>query len=137
MSARRFHLGDLLSVTTERLVSPEHLDGFYNILGYMTGEDLFTHQLSRANDLCKPALLAQHPQLAAIEVPDFSGFPRETIGAAVAGWVAEQVAIYGEWLEVEPLPPSAAFAGDPIAELEDMVGKDRVITVAIEDGDDD
>lgn len=59
-----FDISDVLSITHERLVSTRHMDGVYDILNFMTGENLFTHSLPRAAEVCKPALLAQFPQLA-------------------------------------------------------------------------
>jgi hypothetical protein len=107
-----FHLGDVLSVTTGRLVSPEHIGGIYKILGFMCGEDLFTHQLPRAAEECKPELLRQHPDLAAVEVPD--EFHNAT---HVHSWLAEQVAKYGETRVVQPLAAEDHTSIDPIAEL--------------------
>ena len=105
MTTRQFHLGDILSVTTGCLVSPRHMDGVYDILNWMTGDNLFTHQLPRANDECQGPLLAQHPDLAAIEVPDEWGDgSREGAKRAVDDWLAEQVTIYGETRQVAPPP---------------------------------
>jgi hypothetical protein len=121
----KFHLGDVLSVTTERLVSPNGVGGVYRILNHLTGDDLFTHQLPRAVDACKPAVLAQHPQLADVEVPgDFGG------EAGVRSWLAEQVAVYGERLEVTPV--AGWEPRDPIAELVERVGADRVVPVLVD-----
>ena len=39
--SRDFDLGDIPSITTGALVSPRHIDGVYDILDYMTGEQLF------------------------------------------------------------------------------------------------
>lgn len=58
-----FHLGDVLSITTGVLVSFRSMEGIYDILNFMTGDDLFTHQLPRATDECKPHLLEQFPEL--------------------------------------------------------------------------
>jgi len=108
----RFHLGDILSITTGRVVSPDRIGGIYNILNFMTGDDLFTHQLPRASDECRPALLAQHPDLAAVEPPaDFDDEEH------VWRWLAEQSAVYGETRDVLPLTPSDQTVIDPIAEL--------------------
>ena len=61
-----FHIGDILSVTTGRLVSPRHIEGVYDILNWMTGESLFTHQLPRVSREAGPVLLAAHPQIRQI-----------------------------------------------------------------------
>jgi hypothetical protein len=131
-----FHLGDILSVTTERLVSPDHIDGVYRILNYMTGDNLFTHQLPRANHECAPALLAQHPQLNAVEVPDDFGPDPE---AAVTAWLAEQVARYGETLPVEPLAAADHTRIDPVDELAMLKGGDRsgIIVVRLDEDRDE
>jgi hypothetical protein len=122
---KTFHLGDVLSVTTERLVSPDGIEGIYRILNHMTGDDLMTHVLPRANDACRPVLLAQHPQLAAAKPPP-EGFENP---AHVWRWLAVQVAMFGERLGVAPMTPGQWAHRDPIGELVDMVGADRVVGV--------
>lgn len=112
---KTFHLGDILSITTGCLVSPRHIDGVYDILNHMTGDNLFTHQLPRAADECKPHLLAQHPDLANVEVPDeFDGKDH------VYEWLAEQVRIFGEYRDVVPLADTDHTRIDPVAEMRMM-----------------
>lgn len=121
-----FALGDVLSITTERLVSRDHIAGVYRILNYMTGESLMTHQLPRVAGECKPVLLAQHPQLAAIVVPD-----ELSTAEAVYAWLDEQEKVYGATLPVSPLNPEDHTSIDPLAELGLMGGPpEKVITVA-------
>lgn len=67
---RQFHLGDILTITTGRLVSPRHMDGVYDILNYMTGDTLFTHALPRASRECEEPLREMYPWLRAVTVPD-------------------------------------------------------------------
>ncbi len=111
----RFHLGDILSVTTGRLVSNRHIDGVYDVLNHMTGDNLFTHQLPRASEECKPHLMAQHPDLAEVPVPDeFDGV------AHVESWLAEQVARFGEYRDVAPLAAGDHTRIDPLTELQMM-----------------
>lgn len=126
MTTKTFHLGDILSVTTDRLVSPNHIGGVYDVLNWMTGDNLYTHQLPRASDECVPELLRQHPDLAAVEVPDeFDG------KVHVETWLAEQVARYGETREVAPLPPGDHTHIDPIAEIKMMRPDVEVVTVEL------
>lgn len=106
-----FHLGDILSITTGRLVSLSHMGGIYALLNHMTGDNLMTHQLPRASRECRPALLAQFPDLAAIEAPEF------TDEAHVWWWLAEQVEDHGETREVAPLPAGDHTRIDPLTEL--------------------
>lgn len=51
MNTRNFHLGDILSVTTGCLLSPRRMEGVYDILNFMTADNLFTHQLGRRGHL--------------------------------------------------------------------------------------
>lgn len=129
--SKAFHLGDILSITTHALVSPDHMNGVYNILNHLTGDNLMTHQLPAAADQMTPVLVAQFPELAAIEAPEFADQEH------VETWLAEQAAIYGEWHEVTA--PTSAFWGehDAMQEAVDMVGPGRVIAVEVPDGNDD
>jgi hypothetical protein len=131
---KTFHLGDVLSITTGRLVSPRHMEGVYDILDWMTGDSLMTHQLPRAVDECQGPLLAQHPDLAAIEVPDDFGEGGHA-EQAVSNWLAELAAAYGETREVTPLAEGEHARIDPIAELRTMIRPDaEIIGVVVPDG---
>lgn len=120
--SRDFHLGDILSVTHDRLLSPRLIAGVYDILNFMTGDNLYTHQLPRACRECKPHLLQQHPQLAQI---DASSVTAENWQA----WLAEQVSAFGETLPVSPLPEHAHEFIDPVSELAEIVHPSKIITV--------
>lgn len=127
---KTFHLGDLLSVTSGSLVSPSHIGGVHALLDYMTGDTLFTHQLPRACDECKPALLAQYPFLAEVEVPDeFDGKYH------VEAWLADLVALHGAKLEVRPLDRADHAHIDPISELGMMAPHMMIIPVVVDGGE--
>lgn len=122
---KSFHLGDILSITTGRLVSPTLMDGVYAILNHMTGESLFTHALIRASRVCKPVLLEQHPDLAAVDAESVTG-------ENWTHWLAEQVQRFGERRDVVAL--QSYESKDPITELIEMgVPEERIITVIQED----
>lgn len=132
-----FPLGDILSITTGRLVSPTHMDGVYAILNYMTRDNLFPHQLPRALEQYAPLLLQQHPQLAGADlamldellaaVPKGSG--SAVVQAACNCWVNLLALTYGATLPVERLPLDNYTSRDPITELAEMVGEERVLVV--------
>lgn len=127
--SREFALGDVLSVTTDRLLSRDHMQGVYRILNYMTGDDLFTHQLPRAGDECRPHLLAQHPDLAAIEVPQWGHATKEE----VYGWLDEMEAQYGATRSVTPLASVDHTRIDPLSELVlKGVPADRILPVNLD-----
>jgi len=140
-----FHIGDVLSVTTGRLVSSRHMEGIYELLNFLTGDNLFTHQLPRAMRECEPWLKTQYPQLMAdspdmavsIEVlkGNLTSTPqnKEAIGRACAAWV-EGVRRKFELPEMLPIHEMGANMHthiDPIEEAEAMVGKDKVIAVKL------
>ena len=56
---RRFHIGDVLSITTGQLVSPRGIDGIRDILSYMTDDNPYTTQLGRFAEECLPYLEEQ------------------------------------------------------------------------------
>jgi hypothetical protein len=131
MTTKTFHLGDILSITTSRLVSPRHIDGVYDILNWMTGDNLFTHQLPRASEECEGPLLAQHPDLANVVVPDSFGETADEAKAAVDRWLAEQIAVYGETREVAPLAAVDHTAIDPLTEMQSMIRPDTEIIAVV------
>lgn len=137
---RDFHLGDILSVTTGRLVSPRHMEGVYDILNFMTGDNLFTHQLPRAARECEAPLLAQHPDLAAVEVPEeFGDGTPDSVRQAVDAWLAGQVAKYGETLPVAPLHEDDHTRIEPFTEIAMINPQAEVIVVTVDEegrGDD-
>lgn len=119
---REFDLSDILTITEGSFVSLRQMDGVYDILNYMTGDSLFTHQLPRASEACEGPLLEQHPQLAGIKAPwtdneaFWDGVESREVGCRA--WVAEMKAIYGETLPVTPLAEWHRM--DPIQELREM-----------------
>lgn len=131
-STKKFHLGDILSITIGRLVSPRHMEGVYDILNYMTGESLSTHQLPRVYDECKPHLLEQMPWLD--EIKDD---PRR-IRQKPFHWLDEQVARYGEMHEVRPLKHGEHVSIDPIQEAAQLMGdpKKAIAVIALDDQSD-
>jgi hypothetical protein len=137
---RHFHLGDILSITHGRLVSPRHMDGIYDILGFMTRDDLYTHQLPRAMKECKPWLLRQHPQLdtpevtlAVAELGEMLDTPwgEAKPDMVVAEWLASMVARYGNIFPVEPIPMDDHDRIDPIEEARRLKPDAEIVVVKL------
>ena len=123
MNTKEFHLGDVLSITTGRLVSPRHITGVYDILDFMTGDSLATNQLRRASGECKPYLFAQFPQLMEVNTTEVNAENYKQ-------WLADQVVKYGEMFAVKPIPKNAHEIMDPVTELVEMVGgTERIIVI--------
>jgi len=117
---KELHLGDILSITGNKLLSPRLIEGVYDILNFMTGDSLFKHQLLRAQEVCKPILLKQYPELAKVDDSEVNG---ENWGE----WLDKQINQYGEYLAVISL--NEWEHRDPLEELIDMVGEEKVIVV--------
>lgn len=117
---REFPLADVLTVTTGIVLVP--VDRIYEILNWMTGDNLFTHQLGRALTECAPRLLEQHPDLADVDVPDFGD---EATPESVQAWVDGLTDRYGTHRAVTPMAPDDHTRIDPITELSGMMREGR------------
>jgi len=123
--ARNFHIGTILSITHGTLMAPSSppMDDIYNILNYMTGDNLYTHQLPRVSSECEPALLKQHPKLAE--------WVNDVTPENFRARLADAVAQFGETLPVEPLAAGEHEVIDPMSELVEKVHPSRIIPVVI------
>lgn len=124
MESRTFHLGDVLTVTTGLLLAPRGMEAVYDILNFMTGDDLYTHQLPRARNECASYLLRQHPHLAGIVVKDVT--PENFVAR-----LEELTAEYGETLLVTPLPNHVHEFIDPMSELAEKIHPDNIIRIEL------
>lgn len=87
-----FHISDVLSITTGRLVSNRHMDGVYDILNFLTGDNLYTHQLPRASRECEAWLRTQFPKLFPVgEVTEHSK-PEEALMFGLMAALATRIA---------------------------------------------
>jgi len=109
---RRFHIGDVITVATGRLVALRHIEAVYDLCGYMTGgPGLMTHQLPRASRECEPALRAQHPGLTSEPIPTIKSLED------AERFLETLYPLYGQMVEVAPLSPGDHTVIDPIAEI--------------------
>jgi hypothetical protein len=111
---REFHIGDVITVATGKLVALRHIEAVYDLCGFMTGESLMTHQLPRASRECESSLREQHPGLVAETIP-----PIASKDDAEA-WLETLYPKYGEMVSVRPLDEADHTAIDPIAEVKMM-----------------
>lgn len=124
MQTKDFHIGDILSVTTGTLMSPRLIGGVYDILNWMTGESLYTHQLPRVCREAGPVILAMHPQLEGAE-KHMRGVTPDNHGQILARLVER----YGETLPVPKMTIDQHESIDPMSELAEKVHPDRIIPV--------
>lgn len=94
---REFHLGDLLSVSDGHLIGPNGIDGVYNVMGFIMGRELWTHELPFYANQCSLVIKHQIPFMKEIV------FPEDIFGwGPVAQWLAPVVQEYGEWHAIVP-----------------------------------
>jgi hypothetical protein len=123
-----FHLGDILSVMSGRLLTPNGLDGVQQLLSYLTGDDIFTHQIPRALTACGPVLRKRYPGLAAIPIPDPGEFATQN---DLDLWLAGEAAAHGGYTHlVRPLAPGIWQSRNPVEELADVMPNAKIIVVS-------
>ena len=111
-------LADILSITTDRLMSRRHVDGIYDTLRLMTGQDVYTHQLGTVADAVAPVLIKQHPFLADLKPPPAIDPPD------LMAWLIDAERVHGETLEVAPI--EGWERRDPIEDACDAIGAEKV-----------
>jgi len=142
-SKRAFPLNVVLTAYTGRLLC--EMGELYEVLNYMHQDNLFTHQLPRASTEAEPYIY-----LACPNVDAFNGqtaldsldsmmkarrgdlTPMEVCQMWITGTRARLAEIgypVPDMIELEPIPQDDRAHRDPIAELEAMVGQERVVVV--------
>jgi hypothetical protein len=141
---KTFTLAAVLTITTGRLVSS--MDDVYEILNHITGDNLFTHVLPRALRFAAPLLLGEESPLPALvelracntclDKLDFwvSKDRTEKKTECVKMWLAELRILFPNLPESFDIPSCADrwMALDPMAELEGMIGKEKIIAATPE-----
>ena len=130
---KRFHLGDLVSVNSGVLVSPNHIGGVYDVVDFVTGQAHMTHQLPRASETVRPWLVQQHPWLTDVVI-DFTipdGASRDEAWLIVSTWLEKATAQWGDYHEVESMPFGMYVGREPIAELREMAPHAQIIGVEV------
>lgn len=135
MTTKRFPVRVLLSVTTELLLTKPRGDrdngigDLYEILGWMTNDSPFTHQLPRFNEECKPWLLRWFPELAAANdhLDALQGLIRVHGSHGVDQWVAK-LGLPAEY-DVPRIPADDHEQKHPYDELVAMRGTDEGVIV--------
>lgn len=130
---QEFHVGDVLSVTTGRLIGPGSMGGVYQVLDHMEGWSHFTHQLPAAAERMLPEILAQHPAFdnEELRVPEgwFSSVvDQDTAQDRAAEWVNAVRERFG-LPEFVSLARCESEARNPFDDLFDLVGPERVLVV--------
>jgi len=101
---KKFHIGDILSVTLGYELSPRGAEGSHALIAYLLGHPYDHRQLGDAVQ-CRNVLYGQFPELATFrddEVP-----PQELLHE----WLRRRCEEYGEYHFVEPIRRDLAPTG--------------------------
>lgn len=112
METRTFRIGAIISVTHEILLCD--ISGIYELLNFITGENLFTHQLPRAVEHCKEHILNQCPELRGLSVKHVN---RENW----QNFIVDVEAELGPTRDLCPLAAGEQINVDPLEELQNMI----------------
>jgi len=150
-NTKRFPLRVLLTVTTGRLLTKSKgprdngIGDLYEILGWMTNYQPFTHQLPRFGEECKPWLLRWFPELKAFDTQleekygagsldymlrcvEAAGHPADS---AIESWLARWQVDFGaqDAYDVPRIPRDDHGVKNPFDELVEMRGTDEGIVI--------
>lgn len=127
MNQKAFQISQVLSITTGRLCCD--MGGVYEILNFVTGDELYTHVLPRACRFAGPLILEQFPELA-------KAGTEESLRMLDSDIVKAKAPMDGvrKWLTDLPLKQEYEIATHadkwemkhPLADLADEIGEDRV-----------
>jgi len=124
MQTKEFATRDVLSTVTGRLMGD--IGDVYEVLNWMTGESVFTHQLPRIGREARPVLVAAYPLLQqAIE--EAEQVTRENYKEWRQTWEDR----YGLTIAVPKFTAADHESIDPMSELAEKVHPDKIITVAV------
>ena len=118
-----FDLGTVLSITTSVLLT--NIDNVYKILDYMTGDELFTHQLPRVSDEMKPVIFEQYPQLKEVDASKVTSLNWKE-------FLDKQTEKYGNSFPITPCGLWEHKKIDAQEELVDMLGGDESKVIIVD-----
>jgi len=116
---KKFKTEDIVSCATGRLAGD--MDGIYEVLGYLTGEDLYTHMLPEASNVMDAELRRQCPW---VDEVDLEGLTPDNHKA----WLKVLHEKFGTEHELTPAPELWG-KHDPIADLVGMMNDDQELIV--------
>lgn len=66
----KFHITDILSVTSGRIVSRDYVDGLYEIISFLMDKAVPPSRLEQAREICRSYLMRQMPELQGIDTQE-------------------------------------------------------------------
>lgn len=117
-----FPTADVLSVLADRLLSENGLSGAYDVAGWMAGEIVYTHQVSRIMREASAVILKIHPHLAPVLEE-----AKLVTGENWREWIREWKDRYGDEIAVPVMNIAEHERIDPESELAEKVPPHKII----------
>lgn len=124
METQEFPTHDVLGTITGVLIGD--IGGIYQVLNWMTGESVFTHQLPRISREATPVLVAAHPLLQ--QAVDEA---KQVTPENWKQWRQTWEDRYGPTIAVPKFSADTHERIDPISELAEKVHPDKIIAIEI------
>jgi hypothetical protein len=122
MQTKEFATRDVLSTITGRLMGD--IGGVYEVLNWMTGESVFTHQLPRISREAAPVVIAAHPLLQQA-VDEAEQVNQENYKEWRDTWEDR----YGPTIAVPKFTADTHESIDPLSELAEKAHPDKIIAI--------
>lgn len=119
----KFTCADLATVATGHLFVP--VERLYEIYNFLTGDNLYTHQLPRAFRFADLHIDEQFPTIAPAMRAAKGFINPQTYQAMLAQWEKE----YGQDFAGEVKPMEGWLHVDALSELETMVPQKKIVVV--------
>jgi hypothetical protein len=114
---KQFDLEDVLGVTTGVLLKEDGMQGIAKLLNYLTGEELYSHQLGRAANSARPHIFGQYPEMANVS-PDIKQLK---FASYRNSFLDNQEQKFGKRLTLTPMEMGQYQAKDPFQEFKEMI----------------
>ena len=121
---KEFPTADVVMSITGRIISDYGIDGVYQVLGWMAGERLYTHQLPRVGREARPVLVALHPALE-LAVAESANINESNWH----DWRDILLKRHGPTIAVPQMTEDEHERIDPLSELAERVPPDRIVMV--------
>lgn len=114
---KEFNLGAILNITTNRLFT--NLEDVYEVLNYLTGDSVYTHQIPRVMPIAKAYILSLYPELTGVgDTVEINSFDD------AKAFISEQKKVFGNKLPLSPMGKTDGYSHvDPIEEAVDIISE--------------
>ncbi|TPM37019.1 hypothetical protein [Mesorhizobium sp. B2-3-2] len=119
MTTKEFPTRDVLSTITGVLMG--EIGGVYQVLNWMTGESVYTHQIPRISREAQPVIIALHPELAPA-IAEAENVTQDNYTTWRDTWEDR----YGLTIAVPKMTIAEHERIDPLSELAEKVSPDRI-----------